>query len=93
MNELTDEKIADAVIDSIYNGSTIIQIAEKLNVNPQELQRVHRQDTWNMIRKLALGEICRIRVWKRELPNDMPQIDPQAAGSEDEEPQREAAKQ
>ena len=64
--DITNDKLADIVLDAIYTHKTVIELAEAHDVDARELERLHNGDTWNTLRTLALGEIIRCRVNKRE---------------------------
>lgn len=63
---MLESKIANVVVDQIYTGKTLVELAKDHEVDITELRQVERAETWNLCRRLALGEICRIRVAQNE---------------------------
>jgi len=59
---ITDSKLMDIIIDSVYTDATRTQLAEKHNVDPTELQQLYTGSTWNQIRERVLTSIAVHRV-------------------------------
>ena len=70
---ITDKELVDIVVDSVYTDKSTIELAESHDVNSQDLNRAHRGDTWNTIRQIAMSELIRIRISRRENRNNVEQ--------------------